>query len=107
MMPLNVTERAAEALYKTLEDVDRDPSQVLRLVSQADGLSLALDEQREDDQVIEYQGSAVMVLEPIISEQLSGVTIDYADTPEGGRLTIQRYPARRATLTSPQTLPAL
>ena len=68
-MALSVTERAAEALHNTLESIDREPEQVLRLVPQSEGLGLALDEKREDDQVIEYEGEAVMVMEPAIGDQ--------------------------------------
>jgi Fe-S cluster assembly iron-binding protein IscA len=88
-MALMVTERAAEALHDTLENIDRDPEQVLRLVPQSDGLGLALDEKRDDDDVVEYQGEAVMVMDRSIGDQLTGVTLDFADGPEGGRLTLK------------------
>jgi Fe-S cluster assembly iron-binding protein IscA len=89
-MALSVTERAAEALHQTLESVEKEPEQVLRLIAEPDGLGLALDEKRDDDQVIEHDGAVIMVIEPVVGDQLAGVTLDFADTPEGGRLTLKR-----------------
>lgn len=89
-MTLSVTDRAAEALHKTLENVEREPDQVLRLVAESAGLTLALDEPREGDEVVEYQGDTVMVFEPAIGDRLDGVTLDFAEGPEGGRLTLNR-----------------
>jgi Fe-S cluster assembly iron-binding protein IscA len=86
-MALIVTERAAEALFDTLESVEREPEQVLRLVPQQGGLTLTLDEQQESDQTVEYQGSTVMVVEPEIGDRLTGITLDY-DNDEG-RLTLR------------------
>lgn len=93
-MALAVTEKAAEALKETLGSVDHEPDQVLRLVPSATDqaeLGLALDQTREGDQVVEYEGSAVLVLESSVSESLSASTLDVKEGPEGRRqLTLMK-----------------
>jgi hypothetical protein len=64
--------------------VDHEPEQVLRLVAEREGLSIALDQPRSDDQQIECDGAIVLVIEPEIVEQLSGQTLDVNDGPQGG-----------------------
>jgi Fe-S cluster assembly iron-binding protein IscA len=87
-MALVVTDRAAQLLLETLENIDHQPEQLLRLVSEDERLTIALDHQREDDIVIEYLGSPVLLVESAIGEELDGVTMDFFDGPDGGRLTL-------------------
>jgi len=87
-MALVVTDRAAQLLHKTLESIDHQPEQFLRLVSEEEGLTIALDHQRDDDIVIEYLGNPVLLVESAIGEELDGVTMDFAEGPDGGRLTL-------------------
>ncbi len=86
---LNVTEKAAASLKDSLELSRRGESDVLRLTPRAEGLGLALDEEREGDQVVVYEESTVLVIQPDLSQELDGATVDLVDTPEGGRLIIQ------------------
>jgi Fe-S cluster assembly iron-binding protein IscA len=87
---LSVSERAAGLLRESLEASNTEETQVLRLVRMAEGLGLAVDEEREGDQVVEHEDKKVLVIEPAISQALDGATIDAVQTPEGERLTIQR-----------------
>jgi Fe-S cluster assembly iron-binding protein IscA len=88
-MAFMVTDKAAEVLHITLDNIEKEPTQVLRLIADRGGLSITLDEKHDDDQVVEHDGQAVMVVEPMIQEELSGQTLDFDETPEGGRLTLR------------------
>jgi len=44
------------------------------------------------DQVVEHEGSKVLIVERELADQLEGVTVDVEDTPEGPRLSIFRDP---------------
>ena len=89
-MSLAVTKNAAQTLKGILEEVDHEPTQVLRIVASGDELSLALDAPRTDDQHVEIAGETVTVLDPQLSQRLAGSTLDVSDTPEGPRLTLRR-----------------
>jgi len=86
---LNVTDKAAAALHESLEASTSEESHALRLTRTAEGLALALDEQREGDQVVEHDDRTVLVIEEEISRALAGATLDATETPEGPRLVLQ------------------
>jgi Fe-S cluster assembly iron-binding protein IscA len=88
-MSLTVTEQAAAALKQHLEMQDRDADQVLRLVSdEAGNHGFRLDSPKVDDQVVHYDGEAVMVIEPSITEELADKVLDLQETPSGVSLTL-------------------
>jgi Fe-S cluster assembly iron-binding protein IscA len=86
---LNVTDKAAASLKESLELSRQEESHVLRLTPRAEGFGLALDEEREGDQVVVYEESRVLLIQPDLSQELDGATVDLIDTPEGGRLIIK------------------
>jgi len=59
----------------------------LRLIA-ADGgqLGLGLDGEMPGDQVVEYDGSKVLLVENGLVDGLEGLTLDVADTPDGVKL---------------------
>ena len=87
---VTVTERAAQELGEILSANATDPKQVLRLAGTGGGLTLGLDFEQEEDEVVHHEGNAVLVMEPEIATALDRTTIDCTDTPEGTRLTINR-----------------
>lgn len=91
-MSLTVTERAAEALKETLNGVDHEAGEVLRLVPGAQDpkgqLALALDRARDGDQVVEHEGAAVLVVEKELSESLSASTLDAEEGLDGPQLRL-------------------
>ncbi len=87
-MALIVTERASVHLHEALDNTPHEDNEVLRLIQSQGEFSLLLDKQQEDDQVIEHAKSAVMVIEPEVSQSLSGVTLDVIETPEGSKLSL-------------------
>src|SRR5262245_17201021 len=44
---------------------------------------LVADHAREDDQVVEFRGSAVLLVDPMAQSALDGVRVDCVDTAEG------------------------
>jgi Fe-S cluster assembly iron-binding protein IscA len=92
-MALTVTEQATAALKELLEVQDHESEQVLRLLAEREGIhGLQLDVPREEDQIVEYDGEAVMVLDPALSDDLTGNVLDLKETPSGASLTMYRSP---------------
>ncbi len=86
---LNVTDPAAALLHESLEASKKNEADVLRLTRSPQGLALALDEEREGDQVILHEERKVLVIQPEMAQALDGATIDAVDTPAGRQLAIQ------------------
>lgn len=86
---LNVTEKAAEVLDRSLEASRKNESDILRLVRSGDGVGFAISEAQDTDHVIRYEDRKVLAIEPEISSALDKATIDAVDTPEGLRLALR------------------
>ncbi len=86
---LNVTDKAAASLKESLDLSRKSDSDVLRLTPRAEGFGLALDEEREGDQVVAHEGSSVLVIQADLSQELDGATVDLVDTPGGEQLIIK------------------
>jgi|FLYL01.1.fsa_nt_gi Fe-S cluster assembly iron-binding protein IscA len=94
---LNVTDKAAAALHETLNanTTEENQDQLLRLTRSGDGLGLALDEERDGDQVISHDDKKILVVDNEISQALDGATIDAVETPEGARLVLETPEAQQ------------
>jgi Fe-S cluster assembly iron-binding protein IscA len=89
---LAVTERAKETLsqIRTSAHVD-DPKSGLRLASGTSGkLELFPDRQRPGDQVVEYVGEPVLLVDRELASALTGVRIDCQATQQGPQLVLTR-----------------
>ena len=90
---VRVTDEAVSELKHIREELGI-PDQTLRLVPQPTPMGVAFglapDEVREGDQIVESEGSPVLVIDALTSEQLQGVVMDAIDTPDGKRLTLRR-----------------
>lgn len=87
---LKVTNEALQAIASALEANQVDPGQGLRLArSEEGGFGLAVGEQREGDQVVSHGEREILFIEPDISLQLDGVTLDIQESPQGRRLTLK------------------
>ena len=86
---IDVTERAKEELKKILcEKVDM-PQARLRLTSGDGGqLGLGIDIELPGDEIIEYQGAGVLVVEQELAVNLQGIVLDVDDTPQGPQLVL-------------------
>lgn len=86
---IGVTDRAKKELKKILTDKADNPQAVLRLIAREQGeLGLGIDIQTPEDQVMEHEGSKVLVVADNLAKSLKGVTIDVEDTPQGRQLVI-------------------
>ena len=85
---VTVTEEAA-AFLKTMID-DRNGDRPLRIVFEDNQPSLAFDDEQQGDQVIDHDGTPVLLLGEAAQSTLDGLTITCVDTDNGTQLTIQR-----------------
>jgi len=86
---INITERAKQELRKILSEKVDWPGARLRLMDRGQGkLGLGLDMEALGDQVVEYEGIKVLIVEPALATNLKGITLDVDDTPNGAELVI-------------------
>ena len=90
---IRITESAKEELKNILSANVDNPQASLRLTTNDQGqLALGIDVERPGDQVVEHEGSKVLVVEEGLATSLEGVTLDAQDTPEGPNLVISQEP---------------
>lgn len=86
---ITVTDKAKQELKKTLSDNVDTPGAGLRLVAREGGqLGLGVDIQKADDEVVEFEGSKVLIVEKKLADTLNKITLDVEDTKEGNRLVL-------------------
>ena len=89
--PPPVTERATAALKLLLDSTEHDPGQWLRLNSDPVGnLSLAIDEPREGDFVVNHEDDPVLLVDTPLAEGLIGAVLDVDVTADGFDLILSR-----------------
>ena len=89
---IHVTERAKQELRSLLTAKVDWPEARLRLVDRGQGkLGLGIDIEVPGDQVVDYYGRKLLVVEPGLATNLKGVTLDVDDNPEGTELVICGY----------------
>ncbi len=85
---LQVTEKAKLELKKLLDRKVDWPGARLRLLERNGGaLGLGVDVQSGRDQVVEYEGSALLVVAPDLADRIN-VLLDVDTTPQGVELVI-------------------
>ena len=94
---MTVTAEAKDVLKDMLEQASDDEELGIRMVPAAPpegvpqdqaAIGLMLDRPQEGDEVVEYEGRKVLVLDPSMSAVLDGSTLTTVDTPDGRRLAI-------------------
>jgi Fe-S cluster assembly iron-binding protein IscA len=88
---VTVSQRAKEELFEEL----LEQQQAANLEGAAISLRVAAfpngqwvlvpDHPREDDQVVEFRGSTVLLVDPVAQSALDGVRVDCVETTEGDR----------------------
>jgi len=86
---IQVTERARETFKNRLEDLER-PGVMLRIGSTDSGLEIFPDTLKDDDQIIEHDGRAVLLIDQEVSETLADTTIDVEEHADGARFVVRR-----------------
>jgi Fe-S cluster assembly iron-binding protein IscA len=88
---LVVTESAKQALKEILSRHIGEPDVGLRMVPGSSGeFGLTVDKEEEGDEVVEYEGSKVLLLGHAMNEVLEGCTIDVREANEERRLVISK-----------------
>jgi Fe-S cluster assembly iron-binding protein IscA len=88
---LTVTKRAKTYLKESVLPRIETPGVSARLGQTAPGqLSLFQDTGKEGDQVVEYQGATVLLIDPGLSGRFAGALIDCVESSRGRELTIRR-----------------
>jgi Fe-S cluster assembly iron-binding protein IscA len=87
---ITVTDKAIDALAESLESSEASDEQRLRLARNPGGeFGLAIDEERDGDQVVKHNDRTVLVIDETVATSLDGATLDVVDLPEGQRLTLR------------------
>jgi Fe-S cluster assembly iron-binding protein IscA len=86
---VSVTEGACRELKRMLfEKVDWLGAR-LRLVDRGQGnIGLGIDVEAPNDHVVEYEGTSVLIIEPELATNLTGITLDIDETPAGAELVL-------------------
>ena len=87
---IQVTERARETFKTTFEDLIQGPGVMLRIGSTDSGLEIFPDTLKDDDQIIEHDGRAVLLIDQEVSETLADTTIDVEEHADGARFVVRR-----------------
>ena len=86
---IQVTERARETFKNKLELIER-PDVMLRIGRTDSGLGVFPDTVKDDDQIIEHNGRAVLLIDQEVSETLADTTIDVEEHADGARVVVWR-----------------
>jgi Fe-S cluster assembly iron-binding protein IscA len=86
---IGVTNRAKHQLKKILSDKVDTPQARIRLVHRGEGkIGLGIDVEKPNDQIIEFGGSKVLIIEQSLADRLTGITLDVEETEEGLKLVL-------------------
>jgi len=90
---LTVTAQAAEKLKEAVQSQTTDPDVAIRLIpssSRPNQLDMALDKEKEGDQVVESEGAKVLFVSSELAQVLDGMVIDCQETPQGVQFSISK-----------------
>jgi Fe-S cluster assembly iron-binding protein IscA len=87
---IHVTERARETFKQRLEHSVDNPGLMLRIGPTSSGLGVFPDTRKDDDQVVEQDGRAVLLIDRNMSEALADTTIDVEEHTDGSRFVLRR-----------------
>lgn len=88
---LTVTENAKEVLKGILNASSNDPELGLRLILDKDQkVKMALGGEEPGDQVIEHQGTKVLMVPSELTPMFDDITLDVEDSEDGPKLVVQK-----------------
>lgn len=88
---LTVTESAKGLLREILNSNSDDPEMGLRLVLGPEKqMKMVLGEVEPGDQVVEYQGTKVLLVASELAPLFEEITLDVEDTADGPKLVVQK-----------------
>ena len=78
---INVTEGAKKELERLLTTTVNWPEARLRLIDRGNGvLGMGVDIETPGDEIVEYEGKPVLVIEPRLGNNQEGITLDVDET---------------------------
>ncbi len=86
---IQVTERARETFKNKLELIER-PDVTRRIGRTDSGRGVFRDTVKDDDQIIEHNGRAVLLIDHEVSETLADTTIDVEERADGAHFVVRR-----------------
>jgi len=92
----NVTDGAKEELKRIAESRNVEAGRCLRLAVQPSwpgpgDFGIVIDDEKADDYTTTLRGTKVLLLQEQLLPQLDKSILDYKDTPEGARFTLDVY----------------
>ena len=88
---VGVTEAGLVELKRILDEhTDNDQASLRLTTDQSDTLGLTIDVNTSEDQVLEHEGSKLLIIEQSLAANLEDITIDVDESPEGPRLVITK-----------------
>lgn len=89
---LTVTQDARQVLKEILANQSKDPEVGMRLVVQPQDkqFALLLDTEGQDDQLVEHEGSKVLLVAPNIAPLVEDMTLDVEKSEAGLNLTMKK-----------------
>ena len=92
---VGVTKAGLAELKRILDEHTDNAQAGLRLTTDQSGtLGLTIDVETAEDQVLEHEGSKLLIIEHNLAAGLKGITIDVDETPEGNKLVIASEPSK-------------
>ena len=87
---IQVTERARETFKSKLDHMIESPGLSLRIGRTDSGLGVFPDTVKDDDEIIEHDGRAVLLIDQEVSDTLADTTIDVEEHADGAHFVIWR-----------------
>ena len=93
---MTVTDKAKEELKRILEMRSLDPGKGLRLATPptwtGEGdFGIVIDEEHDGDDAVVFQGLKVLLLDADMAERLPTAILDFKDSPDGPRFTLDVF----------------
>jgi hypothetical protein len=85
-----VSELAKAALRESLDQSGMTRDQALRLTGSGGSFTLEVDQPTEDDRIIRYKDSPVIIVDQKTAEEVGDAIIDIQDSAQGPALIFQR-----------------
>ncbi len=93
---VTVTDSAKEEFARILATKELDPGKYLRLAvppvwTGAGDFGIVIDAEQEDDEAIDHAGRKILLVGHDIAHQLDNSVLDFKESPEGPRFTLDVF----------------
>ncbi len=92
---VGVTKAGLAELKRILDEHTDNAQAGLRLTTDQSGtLGLTIDVETAEDQILEHEGSKLLIIEQNLAASLEGIAIDIDETSEGNKLVMTSEPSK-------------